>query len=271
MRILPWKSRTEFETLRENLFNFSSQEKGQHVSLDKSKLPKIVEGLQTVWYLSVFTFFTFYMKGLYKICIWFARGKVPQSVDLTYSLFCALLSCINLQKVYENGSGQDDASDPLLASECSFQYTRQSVLALSFIRFVNGLLDPLQLEENALPLIPLALKLKMPVTFVEVRHACTHEEMPSYEYLYEMTIKALEWLYLHYWSKPTMDPVFMDQEDKEANNKTDEYGAELSGYKARLEALKNGMTRANDTNINNRIHRWQGDYKISQPIGYINR
>lgn len=61
---------------------------------------------------------------------------------------------------------------------------RQSY-ALAVIRLVNGLVDPLQQGVYARPISSIAAQIGLPSWLVEVRHAATHEDLPSLDLLRE--------------------------------------------------------------------------------------
>lgn len=61
---------------------------------------------------------------------------------------------------------------------------RQSY-ATAIIRLVNGLVDPLQLGAYARSIASIAQQLNLPPWLVELRHAATHEELPSLDVLRE--------------------------------------------------------------------------------------
>lgn len=65
---------------------------------------------------------------------------------------------------------------------------------------MNGLLDPGQQSQFALPMHTLARNLNLPASFVEIRHAATHEELPSLSVLRTVAVRALDWLWTNYWS-----------------------------------------------------------------------
>ena len=67
-------------------------------------------------------------------------------------------------------------------------------------RFVNGLLDPAQQSQFALPMHLLARNLHLPASFVELRHAATHEALPSLAVLRTVAVRALDWLWTDYWA-----------------------------------------------------------------------
>lgn len=46
----------------------------------------------------------------------------------------------------------------------------------------------------------LARNLNLPASFVEIRHAATHEALPSLSVLRTVAVRALDWLWANYWS-----------------------------------------------------------------------
>ena len=65
-------------------------------------------------------------------------------------------------------------------SSASVTNLRQSY-AMATIRLVNGLVDPLQQGVYARPITAIASQIGLPIWLVELRHAATHEDLPSLE------------------------------------------------------------------------------------------
>lgn len=87
---------------------------------------------------------------------------------------------------------------------------------MALIRFVNGLLDPTQQSQFAIPLHTLAKKVGLSSWFVDLRHWGTHErELPSLDMLRNAAKEALEWLWNNYWD---------DEELEEDESSGDEQG-----------------------------------------------
>lgn len=107
-----------------------------------------------------------------------SRGKIPHCIEST-----ALLTSICLQDSSTNDSNIIQLS-----------------YSMALIRFVNGLLDPLQQSNFAIPLHQLAKTVNVPNFFVELRHMSTHERLPSIEILRIGCKQALCWLYDNYWN-----------------------------------------------------------------------
>jgi ribosomal biogenesis protein LAS1 len=99
---------------------------------------------------------------------------------------------------------------------------RQSY-ASAIIRLVNGLVDPLQFGAYARSISSIANQLGLPSWLVELRHAATHEDLPSLELLREAarevsplilehrllplisSPQSMRWL-LHNYLLPTINP-----------------------------------------------------------------
>ncbi|KAI0320440.1 Las1-like-domain-containing protein [Amylostereum chailletii] len=90
-------------------------------------------------------------------------------------------------------------------SSTSSLFLRQSY-ATALIRLVNGLVDPLQVGAYARSIASIAAQMGLPVWLVELRHAATHEDMPSLELLREAAHESMDWL-LHNYLLPTLNPA----------------------------------------------------------------
>ncbi|SCU99676.1 LAME_0G04786g1_1 [Lachancea meyersii CBS 8951] len=101
--------------------------------------------------------------------------------------------------------------------------TLQLSYTMAMIRFVNGLLDPTQQSQFAIPLHVLAERMGLPSWFVELRHCGTHErEMPSLDMLRMAVDQALEWLWDNYWSvQPEQDSQGKEAQMESLETSTD--------------------------------------------------
>ncbi|VDB82955.1 unnamed protein product [Peniophora sp. CBMAI 1063] len=82
---------------------------------------------------------------------------------------------------------------------------RQSY-STAIIRLVNGLVDPLQVGVYARSIASIAAQLGLPGWLVELRHAATHEDLPSLELLRQAAGESLDWLFHNYFM-PTLNPL----------------------------------------------------------------
>lgn len=79
---------------------------------------------------------------------------------------------------------------------------RQSYAA-AVLRLVNGLVDPLQVGTYARPIASIAQQLGLPSWLVELRHAATHEDLPSIDLLREAARQVCQRITLADQSKMT--------------------------------------------------------------------
>ncbi|CAJ0909943.1 10338_t:CDS:2 [Entrophospora sp. SA101] len=98
--------------------------------------------------------------GVKRVKAWINRGKVPHSIISTSSFVEITLS--------------DEFNEGKLS-----QYELRLLYSIVLIRFVNGLVDPIQQNYYAISISTLAGQLNLPLWFVELRHASTHQDLPS--------------------------------------------------------------------------------------------
>lgn len=113
-----------------------------------------------------------------KVELLHARGKLPHGVDSTSLIVSAQL--------------QDQTAQNAFALRCAY--------SMALVRFVNGTLDPYQQGGVAAALLTLAKSIGLPHSFVELRHAATHELLPLLVILRRLADRALVWLYENYWA-----------------------------------------------------------------------
>ncbi|KAG7856733.1 hypothetical protein KL919_004263 [Ogataea angusta] len=122
-------------------------------------------------------------RAVQKVAAYATKGSLPHSLEST-----SLLTSSALLDEQLSSSGADPM--PIRLS-----------YAMSLIKFCNGLLDPIQKSTYAMSLNKLAEILQLPTYFVEIRHAGTHEMLPSLEMLRFSAQSALEWLETNYWNE----------------------------------------------------------------------
>ena len=138
-------------------------------------------------------------KAIAKVKSYQSRGSqfLPHVIDSTSQLTSAILL--------------DETNNQVGMNAIRMAYT------MALIRFVNGILDPNQQAQYAIPLHRLAQNVGLSSWFVELRHWGTHErELPSIEMLRITTKEALTWLWDHYWNDSTLEELSSD-DDNEGN------------------------------------------------------
>ncbi|KAI7833825.1 Las1-like-domain-containing protein [Kickxella alabastrina] len=154
-----------------------------------SKIPKIVPWTSTEEYMSVaeclYSTDTSERKcGVAIVKAWRARARVPVAIDATANL------------VEMTIAGQEQRQG-LTINQLRHLYT------MALIRFVNTIVDLEQKGTYAQSIVSLAGRIGMPAWFVELRHAGTHEQLPSLVVLQSACDQALYWLKDYYWNKQT--------------------------------------------------------------------
>lgn len=103
-----------------------------------------------------------------QISAWKQITSIPHALDATLGLLSVIIS--------------DVPNQPNVAG--AGLRLRQSYAA-AILRLVNGLVDPLQLGAYARSIAAIAAQIGLPAWLVELRHAATHEELPSLSVLRE--------------------------------------------------------------------------------------
>lgn len=67
--------------------------------------------------------------------------------------------------------------------------------AMAVVRFVNGMVDPLQTGTYARPISHLAATLGLPASLVALRHRATHEDLPSLPLLRRALEQSVEYIH----------------------------------------------------------------------------
>ena len=106
---------------------------------------------------------SFHSAYSFQLSAWKAITGLPHALESTLALLTTIL--------------QDDVnqSSPIMSLRQSY--------ATAIIRMVNGLVDPLQNGAYARSIASIAIQLGLPLWLVELRHAATHEDLPSLELL----------------------------------------------------------------------------------------
>lgn len=128
------------------------------------------------------------IEGTNKIKIYESKQKLPQLMIISKQL---ILLKHELIRYKQTGEGGD--------------FLRLSI-SMTLIKFVNGLLDPLQLQ-FIVPLTVLAQRIGLPNWLVELRHDSTHKELKSLEMLEIGLDSSIEWIYKNYWDKIKAEKV----------------------------------------------------------------
>ncbi|KAG5456446.1 MAG: Las1-like-domain-containing protein, partial [Olpidium bornovanus] len=169
-----------------------------------------------------------------QVKVWASRGRLPHAVDSTACFVEIAL--------------RDDSRDHGLSlNQLRLLYASAFVrwaLQSDFFLFVNGLVDPAQKGSFAVSVAAIAQRLHLPHWFVELRHAGTHEHLPSIQSLRAGTRLALQWLFEHYWSAPVPVSRSILEEEAQEYQAKEQLREAIRAYKGLRKAALKGKIKA---------------------------
>ena len=134
---------------------------------------------------------------------------------------------------------------------------------LCVCRFVNGLVDPLQQFAFARSIGSLASSINLPQNFVSLRHAATHEDLPSLMSLRSAAIQALSWLRERYWiTSLSVNDIPPSKVDHESLDKA------LGNYKKFRKDTFKDRSKTHKEEISNSIREIEQWVECVNPIEY---
>ncbi|KAL6948873.1 hypothetical protein ACO0QE_001348 [Hanseniaspora vineae] len=184
--VVPWKDEQEYDELKTTLFS------------DDTELAQL---------------------SMRKVKIWMnLQNNCPVQHVMEYTVL--LLEA----QLFDQGrsiSSDMSSSYNTHVNENAIEFIVQQNYCMVLIRFINGLLDPLQNSVYAIPLMKLCEKIGIPKYIVEMRHQATHERiMPCLEMLRFAVSNCLTWVRKNYWDMEAFE--LQDEEEEE----DDDDGAE---------------------------------------------
>ncbi|KAI4226898.1 MAG: hypothetical protein L6R36_002830 [Xanthoria steineri] len=117
-----------------------------------------------------------------QIQAWKLRGSLPHTIESTWYITEAILNDV---------TGVQTSTMSAFALRSNY--------CTAFCRFVTGLLDSMQESHYKVSMYDKARELRLPASFVELRHEAIHGEIPSLVVLRQAAQKALDWLQTNYW------------------------------------------------------------------------
>lgn len=126
-----------------------------------------------------------------KLSAWKSITQLSHALESTLGLLTVTL---------QDSSASQPSSSAVLSG-----YNLRQCYSTAIIRLVNGLVDPLQSGVYARSIASIAAQLGLPAWLVEVRHAATHEELPSLGVLRDAAHESLRWLFHNYFM-PELHP-----------------------------------------------------------------
>ncbi|TFY51986.1 hypothetical protein EVG20_g10753 [Dentipellis fragilis] len=189
-----------------------------------------------------------------RLSAWKAITTLPHALESLLALLVALL--------------QDNAQQASTSSTSTLSL-RQSY-ATAVIRLVNGLVDPLQVGAYARSISSIAAQLGLPAWLVELRHAATHEDLPSLELLRDAARESLAWL-LHHYFIPTLNPSLQPQSQSQTHGPLRPLVPALKQYKTlqkltTRDASLRTRYAADTTKLVRDVERWIAEARVAANI-----
>ncbi|KAF8321616.1 Las1-domain-containing protein [Clavulina sp. PMI_390] len=188
--------------------------------------------------------------ALNRLASWRAITQIPHAIESTWMILSVVL--------------EDSAlSARTSGSLASVTNLRQSY-SMAIIRLVNGLVDPLQQGVYARPITTIASQIGLPIWLVELRHAATHEDLPSLALLRDAAHESLTWLLNNYWL-PTVAPANLEDAPPPVIPPVlpllKEYRSLMKSI-ARDASIK-GVKKGDIARMHRDLERWVGETKVS--------
>lgn len=143
-------------------------------------------------------------RALSTVQLWINRSACPFAVETTALLVQSVVLDEFMQKIAADFASNHVASTstPHYALEQMGGGAELGVrlnYSLALTRFVNSVVDSHQTGGFAQSIAAIAARIGLPLWFVEIRHATTHEELPSISVCRQAAGSALAWLHRHFW------------------------------------------------------------------------
>ncbi|KAL5518691.1 LAS1 [Sanghuangporus vaninii] len=150
------------------------------------------------------------LKAIHRLSAWRAITPLPHALEAALSLLSSIILDQNYVVESHRQQGTLNGSfDFPTSKNISALNIRQSY-ATAILRLVNGLVDPLQLGTYARSIASIAAQIGLPLWLVELRHAATHEDLPSLELLRTGAKESLTWL-LHKYFLPILSVASVEE------------------------------------------------------------
>lgn len=209
---------------------------------------------------------------------WRAITALPHALNATLSLLAA--EQLDRKRSSETAESSYSERTTRPASALSIR----QAYATAIIRLVNGLVDPLQMGAYARSIAAIAAQIGFPQWLVELRHAATHEELPSLELLRSATdevnvyyfcsklqlmvsTQALTWL-LHNYFLPSLSETSTSSSQSSQTNQLQAIRLSLKQYKSISKTVSRDASLQSEyadelAKAIRDIERWAGETRIA--------
>ncbi|KAK9078192.1 hypothetical protein SSX86_002249 [Deinandra increscens subsp. villosa] len=128
--------------------------------------------------------------ALRRISAWRSRGCVPVIIEVTASI----VETQQKDSYFRDGlSGSDLLAEDMLTL----------LYCMSIMRLVNGIVEKTR-KKNEISIGEAADVIGIPRMLIDIRHECSHRDLPSLKLVRLASTKALDWLKAYYWEPQKM-------------------------------------------------------------------
>ncbi|KAI3733186.1 hypothetical protein L1987_64406 [Smallanthus sonchifolius] len=128
--------------------------------------------------------------ALQRISAWRSRGCVPVIIEVTASI----VETQQKDSYFRDGlSGSDLLAENMLTM----------LYCMTIMRLVNGIVEKTR-KKNEISIGEAADVIGIPRMLIDIRHECSHRDLPSLRLVRLASTKALDWLKAYYWEPQKM-------------------------------------------------------------------
>ncbi|KAG8982533.1 rRNA-processing protein las1 [Tulasnella sp. 427] len=200
-----------------------------------------------------------------QLAAWKYITPIPPALEITLSLLTVTLQ----DSSYDSELPPPSSSSSFLGTNTNTNnnLALRQAYALSVVRLVNSLVDPLQQGVFARPIAAIAAQIGLPAWFVELRHQATHEDLPALGVLREAAREALAWLLQNYFLS-TLSPDPSSSSSSASTIRLSPVEPLLQRYKLLVKATSKDATLVKRRTpefekVFRDVERWLGEAKVA--------
>ncbi|KAG8983650.1 rRNA-processing protein las1 [Tulasnella sp. 427] len=200
-----------------------------------------------------------------QLAAWKYTTPIPPALEITLSLLTVTLQDSSYDS--ELPPPSSSSSSVCTNTNANNNLALRQAYALSVVRLVNSLVDPLQQGVFARPIAAIAAQIGLPAWFVELRHQATHEDLPALGVLREAAREALAWLLQNYFLS-TLSPDPSSSSSSASTIRLSPVEPLLQRYKLLVKATSKDATLAKRRapefeKVFREVERWIGEAKVA--------
>ncbi|XP_071736237.1 uncharacterized protein [Rutidosis leptorrhynchoides] len=136
--------------------------------------------------------------ALQRISAWRSRGCLPVVIEVTASIVE-----IQQKDPFYSRDSQTTTTDIIRASSNDDDDMLTMLYCMTIMRLVNGIVEKTR-KKNEVSIGEAADAIGIPRMLIDIRHECSHRDLPSLRLVRLASTKALDWLKANYWEPQKM-------------------------------------------------------------------